>query len=208
MHPDEDWPRWFDAVRGRAPRPDFLAALAELGDARNRSAVDLGAGDGTESRWLLDRGWRVLAIDGTPGLRERILDGQGDTAAHRLTAIDAAFAEVTSLPSAALVYAGLSLPFGTDEEVDHILRLVRLAIGPDGLFAGHFFGERDSWASRDGVIVHTEEELRRQLADFDLASIDEQEFDGPSGVGQKHWHIRFVMARSSKRAPERPELDE
>ena len=195
MHPDEDWPGWFESVRGRTPRPDFLAAIAELRETGNRSAVDLGAGDGTETRWMLERGWRVLAVDGTPGLRTRILDGLAADPGERLTALDAEFMDVAALPRASLVYAGLSLPFGTPHEVEHILEQTRSALEPDGLFAGHFFGERDSWASKDGVTVHTEDQIRRLLGAFDIVSIGERELDGPSGAGPKHWHVRFVMAR-------------
>ena len=194
MHPDEDWAGWFEQVRGRSVRTELLAAVAALGPGEDRMAVDLGAGDGTETRWLLENGWRVHAIDGTPGLRARILDGLASDPGERLAAVDAEFSQVATLPPASLIYAGLALPFGTPAEVEHILGLVASALQPEGVFAAHFLGERDSWASRDGVTVHTADELAQVLTGFDVRSVDEREFDGPSGTGPKHWHIRFVTA--------------
>ena len=196
MHPDEDWPGWFEQVRGRPPRPEFLAAVAEVADDLPRVAVDLGAGDGTETRWLLEHGWRVHAIDGTPGLRARILDPLESDPRDQLTAVDEEFGAVTALPRASLIYAGISLPFGTGTEIEHILGLVAPALEPGGVFAAHFLGERDSWAARDGVTVQSEDELDQLLRDFAVQTVAERELDGPSGTGPKHWHIRFVTATS------------
>jgi trans-aconitate methyltransferase len=194
MHPDEDWAGWFAQTRGRPPRAEFLTAVAEVGDDLPKIAVDLGAGDGTETRWLLERGWRVHALDGTPGLRARILDHLESDPGDQLTAVDEEFGAVTALPQASLIYAGISLPFGTGAEIEHILGLVAAALEPGGVFAAHFLGERDSWASRDGVTVQSAEELDHLLRDFAVQSVAERELDGPSGTGPKHWHIRFVVA--------------
>jgi trans-aconitate methyltransferase len=57
----ERWEDYYAALEGRAARPllvDALALIESLG-----LAVDLGSGDGTETRELLRRGWSVVAVD-------------------------------------------------------------------------------------------------------------------------------------------------
>lgn len=192
MHPDEDWPAYFAAGAGRRAHPDLIAAAERCG-APGR-AVDLGAGDGTESRWLLARGWRVHAVDGTPGLRERILAGLADPG-PRLCAVDALFGQLHGLPRARLVYAGFALPFASPAELTALLGFVRAALEPGGVFAAHFLAERDDWRRRPGVQVQDEGRLRRLLRGLQIESIQEREYDAGSGTGPKHWHLRFVLAR-------------
>lgn len=61
-----DWVEYYEAQAGREPREFFLDALERVGPAEGRSAVELGSGDGTETRWLLDHGWSVTAVDASP----------------------------------------------------------------------------------------------------------------------------------------------
>lgn len=190
-----DWNAYYRAGAGRAPRQEFLAALADAPADAPRSAVDLGAGDGTESRHLLDAGWTVHATDLTPGLRARILAGAPDPG-DRLTIAEAPFAALTTLPHASFVYAGLSLPFATDAELVHVLSLVRTALAVDGRFTAHLFGEHDDWRERHDVRTHTAADVDHLFADFEILTHTEREDDGPSGRGPKHWHVRLITARA------------
>lgn len=45
---------------GRAPNPTVVDLVADLAPG---DALDLGAGDGRNARWLAEHGWRVTAVD-------------------------------------------------------------------------------------------------------------------------------------------------
>jgi trans-aconitate methyltransferase len=72
----EDWEDYYAAIEGRSVRPLLLEAIARIPPPepgyRPLQAVDLGCGDGTETRELLARGWTVLAIDRSPQAIARV----------------------------------------------------------------------------------------------------------------------------------------
>lgn len=193
------WEQYYQAVRGRAPRPLFTAALAAFAadgfDPSGAQAVDLGCGDGTETLALLAQGWRVLAIDQTPEAIERVLAATSEEHQPRLQAQVASFQDV-SLPPVDFVYAGLSLPFCSPAHFPAVWAGIVAALRSGGRFAGHLFGERDSWRTNPDMTFHTEAELRQRLVGFTIESLTEVEDDRPTALGDpKHWHIYEVVAR-------------
>ncbi len=113
----------------------------------------------------------------------------------RLDARDVRFAEVTGLPGADLVLANYSLPFAGEDEFAHIWSLLRESLRGGGIFAGQLFGDDDDWAARDDVRVHTAEDVRALLSDWDVVEVTEHQRDGGSGLGPKHWHVFDIIAR-------------
>jgi hypothetical protein len=192
-----DWPGYFGAVLGKPPRDTLLAALAafEQEGVAAGFAVDLAAGEGRDTLELLARGWRVLATDAEPAafayLRPRVpaaaLDG--------LTTIVARF-EDTALPLCDLVNASFALPFCAPLHLPALWARFVAAIRSGGRFAGQFFGDRDSWASRSDRTHHTHDEVVTLLAGFDIEMLRIEERDDPPDVREpKHWHLFHVVAR-------------
>jgi trans-aconitate methyltransferase len=194
---DEHWDGYYAALEGRPARPLYLDAVALIpapeSGCPERVAIDLGCGDGVETRELLARGWNVVSIDKTPQAIARVRASVPVEDLSRLTAIAASFAEV-ELPPADLIYAGLSLPFCDREEFAKLWPRVTLAIRGDGWFAGHFFGPRDSWAGEAGMTFLSREQVCALLDDFRIEAIREQDEDGDSYSGRKHWHVFHVIA--------------
>jgi SAM-dependent methyltransferase len=192
------WEDYYKAVEGRSLRPLFVAAIPFLPDPlaaeRARVAVDLGCGDGRESLALLTRGWSVVAVDVTPEAVVLLQRSVPPDAAPRLTTVVGAFHEVV-LPEADFVYAGLSLPFCSPEHFADVWRAVRGALARKGaVFAGHFFGPNDSWASTSDMTFHTRKETEALFAGYEVQSFTEQDEDGASAAGPKHWHVFHVIA--------------
>jgi tellurite methyltransferase len=199
---DDTWARYYQAVQGREPRALFLAALAAFDadgfDPAGAQAVDLGCGDGTETMALLSRGWRVLAVDREPVAIERVLAAVPDVAKPGLETQVASF-EQAVLPLADFIYAGLSLPFCPAADFPAVWERVVAAVRPGGRFAGHLFGERDSWNGDPTKTFHTAADLQQRFAGFTIESLNEVENDRPTALGEpKHWHVYEVVAR---RAP-------
>src|SRR4051812_5789217 len=108
----EGWLRLYEGNRGRRPRSPFLEAIALL-EQRSCApglAADLGSGDGVEARALLERGWRVVAIDGEPEFPAFVRAQLSEDDASRIDLQVTDF-ESMRLPTVDFVWAGLSLFF-------------------------------------------------------------------------------------------------
>lgn len=187
-----DWARFAEATASRRPLPFFDIAMdATDGDhGGGRLAIDLGCGAGVETLALLERGWRVFAMDSEPRAIEVLADRVPESHQANLQTAVGRFTDV-DLPKADLVYASLSLPFAVndfDASIDAALSAVR----PGGWFVGVLLGANDTWA--DEVATVDRSELNRLFSGFENLSIDAQEFDGDSGAGPKHWHWYVIRA--------------
>lgn len=191
------WETFYKWVEGRDLRQVFVDALPLLPEADGEHelvAVDLGCGDGKEALVLLERGWRVLAVDGAREGIARLLDAVPPEDTERLTTKVASFVEV-ELPAVDLAYAGLSLPFCDPEDFGSVWSKVVASIRPGGLFAGHFFGPHDSWFGTPDMTFHSLDEVDGLFAGFEVVSLREQDEDGSAASGPKHWHVFHVIAR-------------
>ena len=192
---DKGWKDYYQKLKGRAPRPLLLDVLANYVDAStHRTAIDLGCGDGTEAALLLERGWNVLAVDGQQAAIEHLREKVSAEHKRRLQTQVAKFSEVM-LPPADLVHASLSLPFCEPEHFPAFWQKIVAAIEPGGRFAGQFFGVNDSWADNPELTFHTEDQVRALFDGFEVEAFHEQDEDGSSLNGPKHWHIFTVIAR-------------
>jgi len=194
------WEQYYRAIEGRSLRALFVDAIPFLPIRRTDDqallAIDLGCGDGTETFALLARGWMVIAVDGAPEAIARLRASVAPADDARLTTIVAPFHEL-AFPDADFVYAGLSLPFCNPREFDDVWRRISIAVRPQGVFAGHFFGPHDSWADTEDMTFQTRAEVEALLSDFDVHLLHEQDEDGPAVSGPKHWHVFHVIASKS-----------
>ena len=192
---DNSWQEYYQKLKGRVPRPLLREVLAYYPEtSTQRTAIDLGCGDGTESALLLERGWNVLAVDAQPAAIEHLMEKVSTENKSRLQTQVAKFSEVL-LPPADLVHASLSLPFCEPEHFPAFWQKIVAAILPGGRFAGQFFGIKDSWVDDPEMTFHTEDQVRALFDGFEVESFHEQDEDGSSLNGPKHWHIFTVIAR-------------
>ena len=201
--PGADWAAFYRATIGREPRPLFAkgrAVVAASGMAPGQ-AVEIGFGDGTETLALLNAGWRVLAIDPAPAAAEVLRSQVPDAALDRL-AIATAPGESVELPSFDLLYAGYSLPFVDPSKFGAFWEGVRSRLRPGGFLVVNFFGVRDSWAGRDGMSFLELDAVQRLIDGLDVLAVDEEDQDGDSFLGPKHWHVFHVTARRPTLAAE------
>jgi SAM-dependent methyltransferase len=185
-------------------RPTFTEAVDLRGDRPAAVAIDLGCGDGVETRKLLRRGWRVHAIDGAPDVEQRVragLEPASDAAggtSDRLDVRALTFEEISELPSADLIYAGFALPFCDADRFPALWSIVREALSPGGVFAGEFFGPHDEWAGRPGMNFHDRAGVERLLDGLSIERLVEDDRPGRSFEGPKHWHVFHVVALQTR----------
>jgi SAM-dependent methyltransferase len=194
--PGSDWAAYYRSTIGREPRPLFAKgiAAAEAAGVAPGQAIEIGFGDGRETLALLEAGWPVLAIDPAPAAAEVLQSQVPAHVAGRLE-IRSVPAEDADLLPFDLLYAGYSLPFLGADAFDRFWNAARDRLRPGGILVVNFFGPRDSWAGREGMRFIDVDAVRRLVDGLELLALDEEDQDGNSFLGPKHWHVFDVIAR-------------
>jgi hypothetical protein len=191
-----EWADFYQHTAGREVRPLFAKGMAALDRAGMTpgQAVEIGFGDGTETFALLAAGWQVLAIDSAPAAAEGLRSKVPASAAGRLT-VQSAPAESVQLPPFDLLYAGYALPFLGPDAFPGFWTGVRSQLRPGGFIVVNFFGPHDSWFGREGMSFTDRDAVVQLADDLELIAIDEEDSDGDSFLGPKHWHVFDLIAR-------------
>jgi tellurite methyltransferase len=193
-----NWLAYYQAVAGRPPRDTLLNALANFAaeppTESARLAVDLGCGDGRDTVELLQRGWRVLAIDGEQLALDRLLS-RPIQAGHLQTQV-MRFETLILPPAVDLINASFCLPFCPPEKFGALWQTIVTSLHPGGRFCGQLFGDRDSWVKFPNRTHHTRQQVEALLQPFEVEWLDEEEHPGVTAIGEeKHWHIFHIVAR-------------
>jgi cyclopropane fatty-acyl-phospholipid synthase-like methyltransferase len=200
-----DWPVYFDHVGHLGPRETLMLALDSHGPVDPASppvALDVGCGEGRDTRAMLSRGWRVIAFDasheGLTRLRARTDPShEARLSTHLLTLEEAATSPLLP-PRVDLVNASFSLPFCDPDAFPSLWTRLRSMLSPSGLFAGQVFGDRDDWAKIRPRSHYTRKAMHSLFDGFELLRCEEVEKDGSDAMGGvKHHHLFHIVARLS-----------
>lgn len=195
---DAKWMQYYQAVEGRPPRPTLIKALeyhAQAPDALPKFAVDLGCGDGRDTVELLNRGWRVLAIDGEPEAIARLRQRSDCRRTHLETRVQR-FEDLTLPPDISLVNASFCLPFCPPNQFPDLWDEIVATLAPGRRFCGQLFGDQDSWAAYTDITHHHRAQINQLLEPFTIEWLDEENHPGQTALGEeKHWHIFHIVAR-------------
>ena len=157
----------------------------------NKTAYDLGCGNGRDSNALLSAGWHVTAVDSEPAAEEYLMKNISKDLYNNLEFICKPFEEI-EWENVSLINSSYSLPFCKKESFGFVMKSVTDSISPGGLFTGNLFGDRDEWKD---VSLVTKEEALKFFRGFEIIFFEENEMDGPTAVGpDKHWHVFEITA--------------
>lgn len=186
---------FLSATRGAPAHPSLIRAL-DYWPATPANALDLGCGAGRDSLHLLAHGWRVTALDRDAQALSTLALLCPDDARARLQLLQRSFEDADPLPGAQLINASFALPFCPPARFPAFWRGITDALTAEGLFVGHFFGERDDWAGQRSLTFHDRTALLQLFDSWEAMHFEEHEWDGKTAVGQrKHWHLFEVIAR-------------
>lgn len=187
------WEAYYEVVSGRPPRELYRQALRRFSEPG--FAIDLGCGSGVETIDLLQRGWRVLAVDKQALAGEQILERVPRDAGAEVDVRAVAFEEL-ELPPADFVWAGLSLPFCEPRSFDALWSRIVAALRPGARFAGDLFGPRHAWVASGKLAVHTRAQVEDLAGSLELEYIQESEGEVPTALnGIQHWHMFSLCLR-------------
>lgn len=227
-----DWPSYFDSVKDQPPRDTLLRALGAFERERSATspdrqggvsfhsssphpfAIDIACGEGRDTREMLRRGWRVLALDSDPEGVRRTLAQLDPAWRERCAVRQMIMEEIPSLlqpppigrglgvrcsfasGTPHLINASFALPFCSPDAFPALWQWITRTLAPGGRFCGQFFGDRDEWACVRPKSHFTRAQALELLAPFDIEHLEEVEKDGSDAMGgTKHHHVFHVVAR-------------
>lgn len=176
-----------------APPSDLLEqALQSLGpDAKN--TLDLGCGAGRDTRFLLEKGFTVTAIDIDQNTAKymRKLAHQ-----DRLRFVCSSFNNF-QFQTYDLINARYALPFALPNDFAVVFEEIKKALLPGGVFVGQLFGVDDEWNATDSTMTfHSLGEVRNLLAGLKVLVLKEINEAGKLADGStKHWHVFDIIAQ-------------
>jgi SAM-dependent methyltransferase len=157
-------------------------------------ALDLGAGAGRDTVYLMSQGFHVTAVD-----REKsaiaILEvlPQG-----KLKLVQSAFVDF-HFETYDIISAQFALPFNPQDTFNVVFTRIKQALRPSGIFTGQLFGIHDEW-NKPGtdITFHSREQVEDLLSDLEIIHLREEEVDGTTAdKTPKHWHVFHIIARKN-----------
>jgi SAM-dependent methyltransferase len=185
------WRNFIQITSGRPPWPQLVRA-AEMFQEPGE-ALDVGAGAGRDTGYLLRQGWRVTAVDASP---------YAATALRRLPRqrnLQVVVSVVEEFEPTAydLVNAQFSLPFISPERFDATVRRLQDSVRPGGMMAATFFGKHDEWnVAGTELNFSTRADIERLFGGWKLIELNESDEDSHTADGTpKHWHLFHLIAQ-------------
>ena len=193
-HWTANWGQFYSFTKDSSPWPLLMRAAALT--PKNGQALDLGAGAGRDTRYLLEQGFQVTAVDAEPGAMALLATlPQDHLLVAQSTFEDFPFAFATY----DLINAQFALPFMPKERFATVFVRLKAALVPGGVFAGQFFGVHDEWNVPErarAMTFLTRAEAEELLSDLEVIELTEEDADGHKADGSpKHWHIFHILAR-------------
>ncbi len=180
-----DWSEYYKGTAGNPPNPVLIKALTYV---QNRDkAIDLGAGALNETRYLLEQGFDVTAIDQSPLVEQEARRIESP----KLHAVTASF-ENFDFPKETydLAVAIYALPF-IENGFSDVFAIIKSSLKNGGVFCGQFFGNRDQRKNNTHRTFHTKEQVLELLKGLEVLSFEEEE----KLKGDMNAHIFHIIAR-------------
>jgi len=163
-------------------------------------AVDLGSGIGKDTAFFINNGWRVIAVDAEEVSREFLFDKIPASKRDDVTFVASTYENFVFPHNVQLINASYALPFCSPANFDDLMKRITSAISVGGRFCGHFFGPKDTWSKDESMVFTDEKQIKSYFKDFKIEHFNEEERDGISGSGVKHWHLFEVVAQKVQKS--------
>jgi SAM-dependent methyltransferase len=185
-----DWGRFYTFTQNSPPWPLLIRAASIA--PKNGHALDLGAGAGRDTRYLLEQGFEVTAVDADP----RSVALLSALPKSHLRVVQSSFEDFT-FATYDLISAQFALPFVPRNRFAEVFTRLKAALPPSGVFVGQFFGVNDQWNTPDrNMTFLTRAEARDLIRDLETIEFTEEDADGHVADGSpKHWHVFHILCR-------------
>lgn len=174
-------------------KPNKLVEMAVSHIKQPGKALDIGAGALRDTRYLLEQGFEVTAVDKDETTQEVSKELNNE----KLSAITTNLTE-WEFPQEVfdLVIAINVLPFIGKDSFSDVFDNVKKSLKPGGVLCFTLFGNKDDWVTNENMSFFDKEEVEQLISDMKIISFGEEEKDGKTIRGDsKHWHIFRIIAQ-------------
>ena len=188
----KSWSKYYESTKA-LNQSRFLVEAFESFEQEPGKAIDLGCGAGRDTKYLLEKGFEVSAVDKDPSAEDYLKQ-----LPHRDNLKFACVGfEDYNFDRYDLINAHYALPFIQKEDFDTVISKILESIKPEGLFVGQLFGVNDEWNTPDAKMTFCERaEVDMLFRNFKHLEIREVNEEGTmASGGTKHWHVFNIIAR-------------
>ncbi len=179
-----------------APASPLLKRALLILERKRGTIIDLGCGAGRDTKYLLNKGFIVTAVDQNSEAK-KILIGLPNQ--DRLTCVISTF-DKFNFGKYDVVSAQWSLPFNPPGSFNKVFTKIKKSINPGGVFVGQLFGEEDEWkVPGTKMTFHTRREAKELLKGLKVLEFGEEKRLGSLADGTpKYWHVFHIIAQKPK----------
>ena len=157
------------------------------------TVLDLGCGAGNDTEFLLEKGYKVIAVDNQKDVKD-VLNSKKINE-EKVDIIIGDFSKI-KLPNADLIYANMSL-FYIKEKYETFIRKLLEKVNNNGFFVANFLGPEDEW--RDSKSTIEKESLLKIFTDFEMKYFSEEKYYKDTALGKnKFWHVYTIIGQKVK----------
>jgi len=193
----KSWTPYYQEKLYQAPRPLLVKALSliKISATKTKMVLDLGAGAGNDTAYLLQNGWQVWAED-AEAEAIKVIAERTDLASYKnnLTLLHKSFVEIpwAQLPKFDLIYASYALPFAHHKDFFKIWQQIVNDLPVGGLFVGSFFGpdhQAFNWWTKRKMTLVSKAQLQEMLQDFKIELLEESHEKDDRGIFDHSFNV-------------------
>jgi cyclopropane fatty-acyl-phospholipid synthase-like methyltransferase len=186
-----DWSEYFQITKNNPPSKLLVKALKYV--VNKGKAIDVGAGALKDTRFLVENGFDVIAVDKSDLMAKEAKEIKSENLHYFVSSFADFEFPKNEYDIASAMYA---LPFNSPESFDLVFTKIKSSLVKGGIFCGQFFGVHDAWSDDKMMTFHNKEQVEKLLSGMEVILFDEEEKDDKTANGTpKHWHLFYVIAK-------------
>jgi tellurite methyltransferase len=190
----DHWDSYFQSILVDPPEAFIVSGLQNISENGNgKVAIDLGSGVGHETKLLLQKGYKVIAIDSNPRVYPYMLSQPGISQyKSNLQFIGSKFENINfeKLPRTDLVISSFALPFVSKHHFNRVWQNIVATIKPGGYIIVNLFDSKFSfYNNKYQMTFHSKNEAKALFSNFKIISFREMRSDPLKPGNQNHYYV-------------------
>lgn len=193
------WSEYYKNTVDKEPDKTLVFAENLIKDKKNKLALDIGSGTGSDSIYLLEKGFKVIALDQEKNALDILKSKSLRKYRHKLI-LEENLIQNYKIENNTydLINASYSLPFCNKSDFLKVWKNIQKGLKSNGLFSGQIFGTSDDWSDIKDMSFFTNEEVDDLIIDYIPEYYVEVDEKGLIADGsEKHWHLFNIVLRKS-----------
>lgn len=138
--------------------------------------LDLGAGNGSDSLYLLNKGYEIYAVDFQNESIERIKSNMAPEKNKNIKLINSDFQHLdwNNLPKFDVIIAINSISFIKNEDFYKLWHKISTQLKPNGIIIARLFGDKLDWPNMQNMTLLNKAQLNHLTENFKVIKIEEE----------------------------------